>query len=95
MKEIKDMSNDELNELCGKIKSELKKREAKEKMAARRKIAEIAKAHDISLTELASQERQYRNPDDQWQTWNGKGRKPKWVKDWLDQGGSLDDLEVK
>lgn len=95
MKEIKDMSDDDLKELCAKINSELKKREAKQKTAARRRIVEIAKSHDIDLSELASQERQYRNPDDQWQTWNGKGRKPKWVKDWLDKGGSLDELEIK
>ncbi|HAZ7924890.1 TPA: H-NS histone family protein [Escherichia coli] len=41
-----------------------------------------------------STERQTPNPDDQWETWNGRGRKPKWVKEWLAKGHSLEELEV-
>lgn len=25
-------------------------------------------------------------------TWSGRGRKPKWVEAWIDQGGTLADL---
>ncbi|OUU45967.1 MAG: hypothetical protein CBC12_12260 [Candidatus Puniceispirillum sp. TMED52] len=28
-------------------------------------------------------------------TWSGKGRRPKWVDDYVNRGGSLDDLAVK
>lgn len=27
-------------------------------------------------------------------TWSGRGQKPMWVKQWLDSGGSLDELAV-
>lgn len=27
-------------------------------------------------------------------TWSGKGQKPMWVKQWLDNGGRLEDLAV-
>jgi DNA-binding protein H-NS len=34
----------------------------------------------------------YVNPDDAKQTWSGRGRKPGWLKTWLDCGISLEDL---
>src|SRR3954454_66937 len=36
----------------------------------------------------------YRNPDNPAETWAGRGRKPKWVQDKIDQGASLDDLLI-
>lgn len=36
----------------------------------------------------------YRHPSDSSLTWTGRGRKPAWVQNWLDNGGSLDDLDV-
>lgn len=94
LKDIKSMSTEDLKSLWGKIDVELKRREEKEKAEARRNIVEIANMHDINLSDLARKERQYRNPDNQWQTWNGKGRKPKWVKEWVDKGRSLEELEI-
>lgn len=94
MNDLKNMSPDELRELRAQVDAELKKREAKEKQEARRKILEIANTHGINIADLASKERQYRNPDNQWESWNGRGRKPKWVKEWLESGRSLEELEV-
>ena len=37
---------------------------------------------------------QYRNPEDNAQTWTGRGRKPKWVIDALSNGKNLGDLRV-
>ncbi|QID19886.1 H-NS histone family protein [Nitrogeniibacter mangrovi] len=36
----------------------------------------------------------YRNPADSSQGWTGRGRKPRWVEEWLAGGKSLDDLLV-
>lgn len=36
----------------------------------------------------------YRHPDNPSLTWTGRGRKPAWVVEWLDNGGTLDQLEV-
>lgn len=33
--------------------------------------------------------------DGTWNSWDGKGQKPRWVKDWLDNGGTLDALTEK
>jgi DNA-binding protein H-NS len=37
-------------------------------------------------------EARFRNPDDESQTWTGRGRQPKWISDALAGGKSLDDF---
>jgi len=39
--------------------------------------------------------KRYRDPDNQFNTWNGRGRRPKWLKSHLENGRKLEDLEVK
>ena len=34
----------------------------------------------------------YRNPANAAETWSGRGRKPKWVIEWLEAGNSLEKL---
>ena len=36
----------------------------------------------------------FRHPDDSSKTWTGRGRKPKWVQAWEDEGGSIEDLRI-
>ena len=36
----------------------------------------------------------YRHPTNENQTWTGRGRKPAWVQEWLDAGGTLEELAV-
>jgi hypothetical protein len=38
--------------------------------------------------------RRYRHPDNASQQWTGRGRQPKWVKEWVEGGKSLDKLRV-
>ncbi|OIS90305.1 H-NS histone family protein [Brucella cytisi] len=92
MKSLQDMTDDELKEQRQAIESELQKRLAKQKSEAKRQIVELAKNHNIDLGELAGKEKVYKNPENPWETWSGKGRKPKWVTDALEQGKTLDDL---
>ncbi len=92
--DLKKMNFDELQEMRAQIDVELKKRQAKEKQNARRKILEIASAHGIDIADLVSKERHYRNPNNQWELWNGRGRRPKWIKEWLESGYTLEELEV-
>ncbi|WP_455476949.1 H-NS histone family protein [Bartonella sp. B41] len=94
MNDFKSMSLDELEKMRTQIDVELKKRQVKERQNARRKILEIAHAHGIDIADLVNKERHYRNPNNQWELWNGRGRKPKWIKEWLESGCSLEELEV-
>lgn len=36
----------------------------------------------------------FRNPADASQQWTGRGRQPKWVKEWVDAGKSIDGLRI-
>ena len=80
------------------IDSELRKRESRERADARKKIKELADTHGIDLASLAAasgkHEPKYRNPNDQFQSWSGVGRKPKWVEQWLAEGKALEELEI-
>ena len=92
-------TTDKLKEWRQAIDSELKKREGRERAEARKKIKELAEAHGIDLATLApsgsgKQEPKYRNPNDQFQTWSGVGRKPKWVEEWLTAGKPLEELAI-
>lgn len=89
------MNPDKLREIRAQIDAELKKRQVKDKQNARRKILEIANIHGINIADLVKKERHYRNPDNQWELWNGRGRKPKWIKEWLKRGYKLEELEVE
>lgn len=39
-------------------------------------------------------EAKYAHPEDNTQTWSGRGRRPRWVSEHLDGGGSLEDLAL-
>ena len=43
----------------------------------------------------AKVEAQYQNPADSSQTWTGRGRKPQWVTNTIENGGTLEDLRIK
>lgn len=80
------------------IDSELQKRDAKAKADAKRQILELAGTHGIDLSELsgaAGGEAKYRNPNNPFEAWSGRGRKPKWVAEYLDGGGNLEDLVIR
>jgi len=37
----------------------------------------------------------YVNPEDPNATWTGKGRKPEWIKEYVESGKDLKDIEIK
>ena len=37
----------------------------------------------------------YRDPNNSSVTWSGRGRQPKWVREYLDQGGKIEGLRIK
>jgi DNA-binding protein H-NS len=71
---------------------------------AREQILAIAQSVGMPLKELmaasgrgskgATVAVRYRHPQDSSQQWTGRGRQPKWVKEWVDGGKSIDDLRV-
>lgn len=102
--DLSNMSLGDLRNLQEQIKHEMKKREAQEVQKAREQILAIAQSVGMPLKELiASTGRglkgatvavRYRHPEDSALQWTGRGRQPKWVKEWVDGGKSIDELRV-
>lgn len=87
------LSDEELQELRTHIEAEIRKRESRQKREARKQIIELAVQHGIDLGSLADNSVKYRDPDNQFNTWSGRGRKPEWVRQALEKGLKLDDLK--
>lgn len=101
--ELSNMSIGELRELQEKIKQEMKQRERQDLVKAREQILAIAQSVGLPLKDLlaggvraktGTVAVRYRNPNDSAQQWTGRGRQPKWVKEWLDSGKLIDLLRV-
>jgi DNA-binding protein H-NS len=105
-----DLSNYNLSELKGlqfDVEKEIKNRQQDEVKKAREQILAIAQDVGLPVEELlaaksaksrksgpSNSAAQFRNPEDNTQTWTGRGRKPKWVLDALSNGKSMDDLKA-
>jgi DNA-binding protein H-NS len=103
MMDLSNMSLGDLRNLQDQIKQEMKKREHQEVQKAREQIMAIAQSVGVPLKELiatsgraktGSVAVRYRHPDNAAQQWTGRGRQPKWVKEWVEGGKSLDKLRV-
>ncbi len=102
--DLSNMSLGDLRNLQDQIKQEMKKREHQEVAKAREQILAIAQSVGVPLKDLIANGTRgaktgtvavrYRNPDNSTQQWTGRGRQPKWVKEWVDGGKSLDKLRV-
>ena len=102
--DLSNMSVGDLRNLQDQIKQEMKKREHPDVAKAREQILAIAQSVGVPLKDLIGTTGlrgktgtvavRYRNPDDASQQWTGRGRQPKWVKEWVDGGKSIDKLRV-
>lgn len=104
---LSDMSVAELRTLQEQVQQTIKTREKEELASAREKILAIAQSVGISLDELIRSKShgktrdvkvkvavRYRHPADASLQWTGRGRKPKWIQEWVDAGKSLDELRI-
>lgn len=102
---LSQMSFQELRDLQEQIKRELKLRAGQDKQKARDQILAIAQQVGVPLKDLlvgfpgtrnkgGKVEARYRNPANADEQWTGRGRQPKWVRDWLAAGNSMDALRI-
>jgi DNA-binding protein H-NS len=104
MMDLSNMSVGDLRNLQEQIKQEMKQREHQEVQQAREQILAIAQKVGVPLKDLINAPARgtktgtvavrYRHPDNSAQQWTGRGRQPKWVKEWVEGGKSLDKLRV-
>jgi DNA-binding protein H-NS len=100
--EFDKMSLKELREMRAKLDRAISTFEDRRRREAMSAIEEAARAHGFNLTELTGTKTRkpgsvapkYANPQDPTMTWTGRGRKPRWVIENLEQGKSLEDMTV-
>ena len=101
--DLSHMSVGDLRNLQEEIKQEMKKREQSDMAKAREQILAIAQSVGVPLKDLLAVNSRgktgtvavrFRNPDNASQQWTGRGRQPKWVKEWVEGGKSIDKLRV-
>ena len=101
---INKLSIFELRELQDQVKKQLKITEQKSINDARAQILEIAQRAGVSVKDLVgsgattkvkqSVAVRYRHPSDAILQWSGRGRQPKWVKEWVESGKTLEEAGV-
>lgn len=100
---LSSYSRQDLIRLQRQIERELDYRRRQDQRTARKEIRQIAEKYGLSVTELVGSSSRrcgsvarsgtvYRHPDNPQLTWAGRGRKPKWVREWEAAGNSLDQL---
>lgn len=109
MADLTAMSTSELKSLERKVAKAIEKVEARERMNALAALEAKAREMGYSLDELTTENAlrgrgkgkprskgvaKYANPADPSQTWTGRGRRPAWVLQALQEGKSLDDLAI-
>ncbi|MCB1739491.1 MAG: H-NS histone family protein [Gammaproteobacteria bacterium] len=81
---------------------EVDRREHESKLETIRQMKDMARRAGISPDEFAtlfSTEKpkaavKYRNPENESETWSGRGKRPRWLQEKLESGRTLDEFRV-
>jgi DNA-binding protein H-NS len=100
---LSSFSLTDLRNLQNQVSKQLEVTAQQDIAKAREEIQAIARSVGIPLEELvkgAVDKKsgkvavQFRNPANAEEQWTGRGRQPKWVKEWMEAGKALDALRV-
>lgn len=101
--DLSTMTLQELRKLEDNVRQELNSREREDLNKAREQIMAIAQQAGIPLKQLVLDGLhpragkvvvRYRHPDNAAEQWTGRGRQPRWVRQWVESGKSIDLLRV-
>ena len=108
--ELSKLATEELQALLKQIPKEIDKRRQREKSKLVDEIAQMASKRGYSLKDLVGKAPcsgkakkvvrrkpaavKFRHPEQADLTWTGRGRKPRWVSRWLEEGNTLEALRV-
>lgn len=105
---VQSLDLNDLDKAKRVIEREHKKREKESRKNAQAEMKAVAEKYGLSLHEIVSPQAKssssgskgkvppkYCHPEDSEKTWTGRGRRPRWVQAWLDEGGNLDDLKIE
>lgn len=96
------MSLSELKKLKKDVDKAINSYEERRKAELATELDAIARQKGFTLSELSATSRKrkstaapkYRHPENPSITWSGRGRRPKWIAEALENGKSLDDLRI-
>lgn len=96
------MTLKEMRDMRAKLERAINSYEDRKRREALNAIEEAARVHGFSLAELTGGKPsragtvapKYVNPEDPTMTWTGRGRKPRWVQENLENGRQLEDLLI-
>lgn len=96
---LNELSLNELKQLQKDVKKAIDSYEDRQKAEARAKIEAIAHEMGYSLSQLSPMKAgakppKYCHPKDAQLTWSGRGRKPRWFYDAIDEGYTPDDMLI-
>ena len=100
---LSNMNLAELRDLEDKTRREIKKRESEELSRARDEILSIAQKLGVPLKDILGAQGKakagkpashYQHPENAQLHWSGRGRKPAWIKEWVQSGQSLETLRT-
>lgn len=105
--DLEALSDDELSMLIEQARQILKFRKETQRQEAIDEIQRLAVTHGLNVDikqrarrarrgrkSTEPREPKYRNPNNTEQTWVGIGPKPKWLKQYIAEGGSIKELEI-
>lgn len=102
--DLSKLSLEELQALARDIEQEIIARRETERERVLAQMRELAASVGLSLEELLKQERgrerarvpatsiRFRHPENTALTWSGRGKRPRWIIEWLASGRTLEDL---
>jgi len=98
---LDNLSFEELERLKGGIDKTIEQKKQLELLELREQIDQLIEQSPFTLEEVLDARKirkpvppKYRNPNDPSQTWTGRGRRPRWVEEFLDNDGDMADLEI-
>lgn len=102
--DLSALSLSDLKNLLQSLPAEIARREKAEKAEARKALESFAAERGFSLSELVGETKEvkvrapvaikYRHPSNAELSWTGRGRQPKWIVEFLANGGTLEQLSV-
>jgi len=99
MPDLSTLEIRDLQRLRKAVDARIAQLEKRRKEAAFKAVQSLAHEQGLTTAELAARfaryrvEHCYRHPSDPSRTWNGRGRKPQWIEEFLAAGGDLATLE--
>lgn len=98
--DLSQLSVSQLRDLELEIEQEVKSKRQQELLEAKAAIDEVLEKYGFDLEEVMNAKAtktvkpKYKNPNNDLETWSGRGRKPRWVIDIIESGVDIETCAI-